>query len=397
MLRGTTFVVVAGSVGKTTGKEMVASVLAQQGRTYTSIANQNAGFLVALNVLRVRPWHRFAVLEVSGGKVGTIGPQSKLVRPDIAVMLAVRRTHTDAYSTLEECAAEKAKLFDHLAPNGVGLLYADDERVAGMADGAQVKMERFGSSPDFELWADQVQAAWPGRLCFRAHADGGSAEISTQLVGRHWLPSALAALAVARCAGLSMEQAQEGIRSVEPFRGRMQPVQLPNSAVVLRDDYQASIDVTDAALATLGEAQARRRMLVISDISDTDLSTQKRRKYVADAAAPVCDALVMIGSKANYGIRRAVEAGMDPQCVFAFGTLREAADFLKRELGEGDLMLLKGRVSDHVARLFFHQFGTVGCWLETCPKTMLCDECWELGVSQAELASVTVVNPQAPS
>jgi len=397
VLRGTTFVVVAGSVGKTTGKEMVAAVLAQQGRTYASIANQNAGLVVALNVLRVRPWHRFAVLEVSGGEVGTIGPQSKLIRPDIALMLAVRRTHTDNYATLDECAMEKAKLFEHVSEHGVGLLYGDDERVARMAAGAPVKMQRFGSSPEFELWADQVQSAWPGRLQFRAHEGGQSVQVNTQMVGRHWLPSVLAALAVGRCVGIGLEQAREGIKGVEPFRGRMQPVQLPNSAVILRDDYQSSIDVTDAALAAFGEAQARRRILVITDISDADPSRYRRRRYVAEAAARVCDTLIFIGSKADYGTRKAVEAGMDPACVFAFRTLREAADSLKNELGEGDLVLLKGRVTDHVARLFFHQFGTVNCWLEACPKTMLCDECWELGVSEEELNRVRVLKPiEAP-
>jgi UDP-N-acetylmuramoyl-tripeptide--D-alanyl-D-alanine ligase len=394
MMYKTTFVVVSGSVGKTTAKEMIAAVLSGRGRTYRSIANQNSGVLLPLNVLRVRPWHQFAVIEISTSVKGVMPRSARLLRPDIAIMLAVRRTHTDAYPTLDECAAEKAQLFDFLSERGIGLLNGDDERVARMAERVPGRVRFFGSSPESYVWARNVSSAWPDRLSFEAYSADESVPVSTQLVGKHWLPSVLATLAVGRCAGISLSAAAAVINRLEPFRGRMQPVRLPNSAVVLRDDYQSSIDVANAAFAALGEARASRRLLVMTDMSDFDKRTQYRLKHIAAAAAGAADMAVFIGSKSGYGARRAVETGMSPADVFAFDTLQGAADFLKDELRAGDLMLLKGRVSDHVARLFFHQFGTVECWKKTCSKTMLCDECWELGVTEEELAAVSVVPPE---
>ena len=100
---------------------------------------------------------------------------------------------------------------------------------------------------------------------------------------------------------------------------------------------------------------------------------------LAAATAGWLDLLVLISREHKYGGRKAIEAGMPPDNVHGFASLRDAAGFLKTELRPGDLVLLKGRTTDHVARLFFAQVGSVSCWLEYCPKTMLCDGCWELG------------------
>jgi hypothetical protein len=79
--------------------------------------------------------------------------------------------------------------------------------------------------------------------------------------------------------------------------------------------------------------------------------------------------------------------------VFGFSTFQETAEFLRKELRDGDLVLLKGRTTDHIARVFFAQFASVSCWKSQCPKRMLCDECWELGVSSKELRSISIVAP----
>jgi UDP-N-acetylmuramoyl-tripeptide--D-alanyl-D-alanine ligase len=73
--------------------------------------------------------------------------------------------------------------------------------------------------------------------------------------------------------------------------------------------------------------------------------------------------------------------------------LRSAAEFLRTELRHGDLMLLKGRTTDHAARIFFAQLGQVGCWKTDCDKRMLCDTCWELGMTRDDMSRATLVRP----
>ena len=97
------------------------------------------------------------------------------------------------------------------------------------------------------------------------------------------------------------------------------------------------------------------------------------------AVAGWLELLVLIGRYHKYGSRKAIEAGMSAGSVRGFAAQREAAAWLKTGLKPGDLALLKGRTTDHVARLFFAQIGSVSCWRDYCRKTMLCDGCWELG------------------
>jgi hypothetical protein len=95
----------------------------------------------------------------------------------------------------------------------------------------------------------------------------------------------------------------------------------------------------------------------------------------------------------DYGRRRAIENGMPAENVHAFDSIRSAAEFLKAEIRQGDLVLIKGRTTDHAARIFLAQLGKVGCWKEYCPKRMLCDICWELDVTPAQLALARIVEP----
>jgi UDP-N-acetylmuramoyl-tripeptide--D-alanyl-D-alanine ligase len=173
-------------------------------------------------------------------------------------------------------------------------------------------------------------------------------------------------------------------------------VRLPNGAVVLRDDYNGSIDTVETSLRVLEEARASRRLLVVTDLSDFDAHRKHRLRYLASRAPYAAEVLVLIGEMAEYGKRRAVEAGLRHENVHAFASMRAAAEYLKQELRPNDVMLLKGRTTDHAARIYFAQLGAVGCWKEYCPKRMLCDICWELDVTPEQLRMAGVVHPYGP-
>jgi UDP-N-acetylmuramoyl-tripeptide--D-alanyl-D-alanine ligase len=102
---------------------------------------------------------------------------------------------------------------------------------------------------------------------------------------------------------------------------------------------------------------------------------------------------VIAGDSAAYGIRRLTEAGLNPENGFAFDTQKEAAEFLCKKLRTGDLACIKGRTTDHSTRIFFAQVGNVACWKEYCPKRMLCDICWELGVTAEEARKAVRAQP----
>jgi UDP-N-acetylmuramoyl-tripeptide--D-alanyl-D-alanine ligase len=182
----------------------------------------------------------------------------------------------------------------------------------------------------------------------------------------------LAALAAAHGLGIGLHEAAGALRPLEPFPARLQPVMLPGGAVVIRDDYNASIDAIEVSLRILEEASAERRVLVITDFSDFGRNRKQRLKFLGAKVPTLAELLVLVGEHHEYGCRRAIEGGMAPCNARGFATLREAAEFLKQELRAGDLVLLKGRTTDHAA---------------------LCDICWELGLRSDAARSATVVPP----
>jgi UDP-N-acetylmuramoyl-tripeptide--D-alanyl-D-alanine ligase len=391
LLFRTTFVAVTGSVGKTTAKECLAAMLASQGRTLATFANQNDYSGVPLTLLRVRPRHRFAVIEVAGNGFGLMRRSARLVRPDVAVVLAVARTHMKEFRTLDRTAAEKAKLLAALSPNGVAVLNGDDARVADMGAGIKRRVVRFGTSPEFDYWADSISSAWPARLSFRLHtrnAQGRDEDhrVQSQLVGTHWKNSLLGAFAAAHVCGVPLARAIQAVERVQPTAARMQPAPLPSGAVVIRDEFNGSIDTLEQALQCLEQASAQRKILIWSGVTDSPLRPRQRVTKLAKRMSQMNANIVFLGQDSYRNAPIAVAAGMPPENVRGFGDLQEAAEFLRAELVPGDLALIRGRVTDHLTRVYFALIGTVECWKAKCDKQILCDLCPELGSRPGDAA-----------
>lgn len=326
----------------------------------------------------MRPWHRFAIIEVGTDRPGLIKRSARLLRPQVAIVLTVARTHTDVFPTLDHIAAEKAQILEGLSSKGAAILNADDPRVRAMAAHYQCQVYMFGRSVGLDLWADDISARWPARLRLRVHTGSETQWVHTRLVGGHWVPSVLATLLAARACGIALDKAIAALEQVPPFMGRMQPVFLPNGATILRDEKDGSPDPFQVALQALAEAQAVRRILVLSNLSFSHGKPRDRLRELGRVAAQVADLAVFIGQHGRHAVKAAVASGMQADCVRHFPDLYQAAQYLKTELRRGDVALIKGRITDHLSRAVFAQFGAIGCWEPQCHKTIMCDVCAQL-------------------
>ena len=378
LLWRTTFVAITGSVGKTTTKECLAAIFSAHFRTAKTLNNQNDYSGVPRTILRVRPWHRFAVVEVGTDRPGLMRRSARLVRPDIAIVLTVARTHTTVFATLDDTAAEKAQLLAALPRTGVAILNANDPRVHKMASSCRCPVKTFGRSAGLDLWADEISSKWPARLTLQVHTASETQWVQTHLVGAHWGNAVLAALSAALAGGIPLRTAASDIARVKPFTARMQPVRLPSGATIIRDEENGSPDTLQAALQVLQESVALRRILVMSDISDSRQKPRDRLKELGKIAAQVADLAIFIGAHGQYAVKAATASGLPPECVCSFTDMSQAALYLRAVLRHGDVVLLKGRSTDHLSRVFFAQFGTIGCWKTTCYKTSVCDLCEQL-------------------
>ena len=371
----TTVVAISGSVGKTTAKECLAAILSSQARTLKTRNNENDAHGVPRTLLAMRPWHRFAVIEVGIGAPGDMSHLARMVRPDIAIILSVARTHTNNFRSLETTAAEKQQLLTHLSRRGTAILNADDERVRSMAGRCRGKVVFYGHAPSCDFTVENVASSWPARLAFKVRSEGAVTPVRTLLVGTHWVSSVAAAFAASAACGIPVTTSAQRIAAVPPFAGRMQPVVLPSGAVVVRDEETGSPDTLNAMLKVLRESRAQRRILVISDISDSRAKQKKRQRDLGRAAAELADVAVFVSDHGRHALRSALEAGMDPSNCHHIPDLIKATEFLKSELRDGDLVFVKGRTTDHLSRVVFAQHGSIGCWTTSCRIHRLCDVC----------------------
>ena len=215
------------------------------------------------------------------------------------------------------------------------------------------------------------------------------------------MPSVLAAITVAIKCGMSLSRAAAALQEVEPFPARMQPTQVPSGAVFLRDDYLSSLDTFHPALKVLDQARAERKVIVMSDLMDAPHTLRPRDRQSIGWVMTVLRSPTFSSSSAptaEQARAAALDAGMDTRTGFTRSSNRDqAASYLRQELRTGDLVLLKGETRDHLARLFFAQLGRVDCWKEVCRKNMLCDICWELGLSSNDMRTGVTVPAPAPS
>ena len=382
----TTFIAVTGSLGKSTSTRAIAAVLSLRFATNVTPEGHNSRIWLARSILQTRLRHRFSLIEVGTKRPGALRRAAWQVRPDIAVVLNVARCHTDQFPTLEDMASEKAALLSRLGSKGLAVLNGDDPRVRAMAAGCLGRVVMFGRSPEFAVWASDIAAEWPSRLSFVAHAGNRTCRVQTQLVGEHWVTGALASLAVALACGMDLASAASALHAFEPFIARMQPLPLPSGATILRDDFIPSMDACLAALQVMKTARTRRRLLAMSEVTDSVESLEQAWQTLARAVATSVEFALFYGPLSQMAARAAINAGMDPASVRGFPAWAEAAEFLRSELRDGDLLLLRASATDHGERIYWAQFGRVGCAKKECAYIHLCDACPELAPDLTRIA-----------
>lgn len=378
LLFRTVFIGITGSVGKTTAKNCLAASLVSCGPVSATIANQNdSNFGLPRSILRVRPWHRFAVIETGIETPGHLERGARVLAPDVALIVSVALSHTKSFRTLDEIAAEKSKLLRYLKPRGMVVLNNDDPFVSAMRVPPGAVTVRYGSTPDVDCAISGVAATWPDRLSFTVQAGRETQLVRTRFAGAHWTGSVAGAIATAHALGVSLPAATAAIAEVPPFVARLEPVEI-DGATFLRDDYKGSVATFGVALNVLREARVQRRVLVCSDLADSVLRHQRRVAMIGASAAANADVAIFVGRHAALARKRALKAGMAASAAHSFPELEDAAAFLRRERRPGDLILLSGQVTDHLSRIFHAQTGPVSCWKTKCSIKHVCDACPEL-------------------
>lgn len=307
---------ITGSVGKTSTKEFIASVLAQKYKTHKTQGNFNNEVGVPLTLLAMPEDAEAAVVEMGINHFGEMHRLSRMVKPDICVMTNIGQCHLEFLGSRDGILKAKSEIFDFMNPDGCVCINGDDDKLVTIKEVHGKKPIRFGLSAENDIYADEIVNKGLFGSTAVIHAGDVSFPVSIPLPGAHMVMNALAATAVGLRLGLSTEQIAAGIAAAEAVSGRSRVVQA-EELVLIDDCYNANPVSVKAAVDLLGLALGRK-VAVLGDMFELGEKEKELHAEVgAYAAEHGVDCLICVGSLSENMYRAAQEAGVKEAYHFA--------------------------------------------------------------------------------
>jgi len=341
----TRVIAITGSSGKTTTKELIASILAERFSIVETTANHNNQIGLPLNLLRLEATHDFGVFELGTSRPGEIALLAGMARPDIGVITNIGLGHVEFFGDEAGVAQEKGALLEVLPRNGDGLavLNADDKWSSELRSRTRATVVTVGIDNFADIRASEIKIN--GDVKFRLNIAKKREDVIVRLktLGRHQIYNALQAAAVGYFAGLDLDEICFGLENAQFPHLRMEQVTV-NGVRFVNDCYNANVVSMKAALRMMSETPCvGRKIAVLGDMLELGAWTEPAHRGVGSLAAGCGLALlVTVGSSARLIAEAAVEAGMDSQVVLPVATTEEAAEMLRLLLREDDFVLVKG-------------------------------------------------------
>lgn len=296
---------IAGSVGKTSTKEMIYAVLSKKYNTLKTEGNYNNELGVPLTIFRLRE-EELAILEMGIDDFGQMHNMSKIARPNTCVMTNIGYCHLENLIDRDGILRAKSEIFDYMQPDGQIVVNGDDDKLITLEEVKGIRPIRFGLSDRNDVWADEIITHGLKGITCRIHTEKGSFEATIPASGQHMVYNALAGCAVGLIYGLSLEEICEGIASYETVNGRFNIIETETCTVV-DDCYNANPVSMKASLQALQAAEGRK-VAVLGDMGELGADEKELHAGVGTYAA-----------------------GLDLQLICCVGPLMESLAFAVKE------------------------------------------------------------------
>lgn len=293
-------IALTGSNGKTSVKEMVATILSQNYNVLFTEGNFNNDIGVPLTLLRLTTETEFGVFELGANHHQEIYYTSSLVQPDIALVNNVGSAHLEGFGSREGIAKAKSEIFDFLSATGTAIINADDDFVQVMKDAAKNNAQIcFGINGTADVRATNLQCDELGCYRFLITTHEQSQRVTLPLTGRHQVMNALAATSICLAAGMKLPQIVDGLLKLTPVRGRMLPIRL-GRLLLVDDTYNANPSSVKVAIEWLKNIN-NTRFLVLGDLLELGENTEKLHAEIGEFAKnSQIDGLFCLGKLSHF-------------------------------------------------------------------------------------------------
>jgi UDP-N-acetylmuramoyl-tripeptide--D-alanyl-D-alanine ligase len=372
-------IAVTGSVGKTSTKDAIYSVISKSFYTRKSEKSFNSDIGVPLTILGCKnAWNNpfmwikniwqslsliiitksypeWLVLEVGADRPGDIKKITKWLKPNIVVLtkFADVPVHIEYFKSKEEVVAEKGNLVTALKHDGTLILNADDVDVSSFKFKTTNRVVTFGMLGDADIQATNYAVYYnettgePFGLHFKIEHENNSLPVKIiGTLGMNNIYSSLAALSVGVCLGVNLVESIENLSKHVVPKGRMNLVKGIKKSTIIDDTYNSSPVALNSALETLRELKTKkRRIAILGDMMELGKYTSDAHRNAGVKSATACDLLVTVGLRSRVLAESAIDSGLDEDSVLQFDDSIEAGEYVKKIIKEGDVILVKGSQS----------------------------------------------------
>ncbi|KMO85925.1 UDP-N-acetylmuramoyl-tripeptide--D-alanyl-D-alanine ligase [Megasphaera cerevisiae DSM 20462] len=332
-------IAVTGSVGKTSTRNMISTVLSQKFRVLQTEKNFNNEIGLPRTLLQLTSEYEACVVEMGMRGLGQIAELSAIAEPTIGVVTNVGKSHIELLGSQENIAKAKCELVQSLNENGIAVLNQDDPFVAAMADACKGKVVGYGIESNAPIRADRVVCNEKG-IRFTCRCFDQMFEAHVAGIGEHNVYNSLAAVAVGRIVGLSEYQMQKGLAEYKGTAMRQELLRM-GPYTFINDAYNANPASMTEAVRSLALLTKGRKLLVLGGMLELgDWTQQEHEKIGREIAEEGMDILITLGEPAGYIAAAARQSGM--KNVYTVTTHEEAAQRLQSVIKPGDTVLVKG-------------------------------------------------------
>jgi UDP-N-acetylmuramoyl-tripeptide--D-alanyl-D-alanine ligase len=341
---GTPMVTLTGSNGKTTTKEMIAACLSTTFPILKTKGNLNNLIGVPLTLLTLTEKERVVVLEIGMNVPGEIRRLTEISEPDVGLITNIQMVHLEGMGSLERLKEEKGELFRGMRQDGTILVNQDDPRVVDLASHYPGHKITFGIEHPADVMAKEIRLHGAEGTSFTLTLEGEAMEITLRLLGRHFVPNALSAIAVACLFGVEVSRVKEALENFQPFPMRMEVVCLKGGEILINDAYNANPSSMELALETLIEAKGKGRAIaVLGDMLELGNFAEEAHQRIGQKVSELSiDFLLAMGEKAPVVIESAIRQGLPMEKARIVENHSEAISLLRQMIQKGDWILIKG-------------------------------------------------------
>lgn len=345
-------VALTGSSGKTTVKEMIASILSQIGATHATLGNLNNELGVPLTIFNRSASAQYSVVELGASAKGEIAYTASIVNPDVVTITNIGSAHIEGFGSELGIAQAKTEIVKGLLPSGVFVFNADD-KYANMWHALESKSRKISASMSdhqADIFADQLTLDHKGCYQFVLHANENQCFIQLALPGKHNVCNALLAAGVAMQCGAQFDDIQQGLANMSAVKGRLECKQGIHDSILIDDTYNANPASVKAAIDVLASSESTQKWLILGAMGELGENAARFHQEVGDyAKAQGIDRLVAVGKYND----QTTKAWVSPQAINVTDNTH-AVHILKEELAANQkpvTLLFKGSRSAKIEEI----------------------------------------------